>query len=196
MRFEVHRKRLGTAMNMSIENNTRLHLGFYDELNKVKVLTVTNDIEHRLVIMGVVNGKEKLIDLLDEAGIDHYTVGGDPGLIPPSLPTAIKVTPHKIVNTLDEGFRMVDERQLKILSGETLTEEELSISMPLSLHVFSSYTTIDEGFPRIVNWFKTQTKTVPTSWLERLVQTRSFSYEEMKEYSQNNRETRLSASAW
>ena len=195
MKFEVHRKRLGTAMNMGIENNTRLHLGFYDELNKVKVLTVTNDIEHRLVIMGVVNGKEKLIDLLDEAGIDHYTVGGDPGLIPPSLPTAIKVTPRKIVNTLDEGFRMVDERQLKILSGEPLTEEESSISMPLSLHVFSSYTTIDEGFPRIVNWFRARSETVPALWLEKLVQTRSFSYEEVKEFSQKNRETRLSASA-
>ena len=182
-------------MNMSIENNTRLHLGFYDELNKVKVHTVTNDIERRLVIMGVVNGKGELIDLCGEAGIDHYTVGGDPGLIPPSLPTAIKVTPRKIVNTLDEGFRMVDERQLKILSGEPLTEEESSISMPLSLHVFSSYTTIDEGFPRIVNWFKTHTETVSTFWLEKLVQTRSFSYEEVKEFSQKNRETRLSTSA-
>jgi len=85
---------------------------------------------------------------------------------------------------------MVDERQLKVLSGEPLTEEESSISMPLSLHVFSSYTTIDEGFPRIVNWFKTRTETL---WLEKLVQTRSFSYEEVKEYSQKNRETRLSA---
>ncbi len=55
MKFEVYRKRLGTAMNTSIENNTRLHLGFYDELNKVKVLTVTDDIERRLVIMGVVS---------------------------------------------------------------------------------------------------------------------------------------------
>src|SRR5260370_34967384 len=140
MKFGVHRKRLGTVMNMSIENNTRLHLGFYDELNKVKVLTVTNDIERPLVIMGVVNGKKQLIDLLDEAGIDHCTVGGDPGLIPPSLPIAFKVTPHKIVNTLDEGFRMVDERQRKLLSGEPWTEEESSISLPLPLHMFSSYT--------------------------------------------------------
>ena len=174
-------------MNLSIENNTRLHLGFYDELNQVKVLTTTNDIERRLVILGVVKGKEKLIDLFYLAGIDHYTVGGDPGLIPPSLPTAYKLTPPKIVNTLDDGFRMVYEIRLKILSGEPLTEEESSISMPLSLHVFSSYTPIDEGFPRIVNWFKTQ------AGLEKLVQTRSFSYEEVKEYSQKNRETRLSS---
>ncbi len=46
-----------------------------------------------------------------------------------------------------------------------------------------------------------QDKTVPTLWLQKLdggeilAQGRSFSYEEMKEYSQRNREMRLSASA-
>ena len=44
-------------------------------------------------------------------------------------------------------------------------------------------------------------KTVRTLWLQKLdvreiqAQGRSFSYEEVKEYSQRNRETRLSASA-
>lgn len=44
-------------------------------------------------------------------------------------------------------------------------------------------------------------ETVPTLWLQKLdlkeiqPQGRSFSYEEMKEYSQKNRETRLSKSA-
>lgn len=44
-------------------------------------------------------------------------------------------------------------------------------------------------------------KTVPTLWLQKLdvreiqAQGRSFSYEEVKEYSQKNRETRLSAPA-
>ena len=43
--------------------------------------------------------------------------------------------------------------------------------------------------------------TVPAVWLQKLdseetrAQGRSFSYEEVKEYSQRNRETRLSASA-
>lgn len=45
-----------------------------------------------------------------------------------------------------------------------------------------------------------QGKTVPTVWLQKLnveirAQGRSFSYEEVKEYSQKNRETRLSTSA-
>ena len=44
-------------------------------------------------------------------------------------------------------------------------------------------------------------QTVPTQWLQKLdvselqTQSRSFSYEEVKEYSQKNRETRLSAAA-
>jgi hypothetical protein len=44
-------------------------------------------------------------------------------------------------------------------------------------------------------------ETVPTLWLQKLdereikAQGRSFDYEEVKEYSQKNRETRLSASA-
>jgi hypothetical protein len=44
-------------------------------------------------------------------------------------------------------------------------------------------------------------KTVPTLWLQKLdekeinAQGRSFSYEEVKEYSQKNRETRLTAPA-
>lgn len=44
-------------------------------------------------------------------------------------------------------------------------------------------------------------KTLPTLWLQKLdarelqAQGRSFSYEEVKEYSQKNRETRVSASA-
>ena len=44
-------------------------------------------------------------------------------------------------------------------------------------------------------------KTLPTLWLQKLdvrelqAQGRSFSYEEVKEYSQKNRETRLSAPA-
>lgn len=44
-------------------------------------------------------------------------------------------------------------------------------------------------------------QTVPTQWLQKLdvselqAQSRSFSYEEVKEYSQKNRETRLSAAA-
>lgn len=141
---------------MNIEKNLRLYLNFLDELDLVKVLAVTNDWDRRIVTMGAVRGKEKLVDLLSEAEIDHYTLGGDSFAIPPSLPHSYEITPNRIVKTLDEGFRTANETQLRILRGEQLTEEELSFRMPLSLRVFSSSTTVREGLERVNNWFKNQ----------------------------------------
>jgi len=141
-------------MLMNIENNLCLYLNFLDELDLVKVLAVTNDWNQRIAIMGAVKGKEQLVDLLNAAEIDHYTVGGDSFAIPPSFPIAYEITPQKMVQSLDEAIRTVDETQLKILSGEQPTEEELSTRKPLSLRVFSSSTTVSEGLPRVQNWFK------------------------------------------
>ena len=141
-------------MVVNIQNNLCIYLNFLNELDLVKILAVTNDWDQHIVIMGAVKGKEQLVDLLNEAEIDHYAVGGDSFVIPPSLPLAYEITPQKMVKTLDEGFRTVDETQLKILRGEQPTEEELSIRMPLSLRVFSSSTTVNEGLPRVQNWFK------------------------------------------
>jgi len=141
-------------MVMNIENNLCLYLSFLDELDLVKVLAVTEDWDQRIAIMGGVKGKEQLADLLKEAGIDHYTVGGDSFAIPPSLPIAYEITPQKMVKSLDEAFRTVEETQLKILSGEQPAEEELSVREPVSLRVFSSTTTVSEGLPRVQDWFK------------------------------------------
>jgi hypothetical protein len=141
-------------MVVNIQNNLCIYLNFLNELDLVKILAVTNDWDQHIVIMGAVKGKEQLVDLLNEAEIDHYAVGGDSFAIPPSLPLAYEITPQKMVKTLDEGFRTADETQLKILRGEQPTEEELSIRMPLSLRVFSSSTTVNEGLRRVQNWFK------------------------------------------
>jgi hypothetical protein len=63
-------------MVVNIENNLCIYLNFLDELDLVKILAVTNDWGHRIAVMGAVKGKEQLVDLLNEADIDHYTVGG------------------------------------------------------------------------------------------------------------------------
>lgn len=141
-------------MVVNIQNNLCIYLNFLNELDLVKILAVTNHWDQHIVIMGAVKGKEQLVDLLNEAEIDHYAVGGDSFAMPPSLPLAYEITPQKMVKTLDEGFRTADETQLKILRGEQPTEEELSIRMPLSLRVFSSSTTVTEGLRRVQNWFK------------------------------------------
>ena len=141
-------------MIVNIENNLCLYLHFLDELDLVKVLAVTNDWNQRIATMGAVKGNEQLVHLLNAAEIDHYTVGGDSFAIPPSLPIASKITPQKMVQSLDEALRTVDETQLKILRGEQPTGEELATRKPLSLRVFSSTTTVGDGLPRVKDWFK------------------------------------------
>ena len=143
-------------MILNLEANLRLHLEFLDELDLVRVIAGTNDWDQRLAFMGVVKGKEQLVDLLDAAGIDHYTVGGDAGTIPPSLSAAYEIAPQKMVETPVEAIRTEEEMQLRILRGEQPTDEELSIRMPISLRVFSSTTAVREGLDRVQNWFKKQ----------------------------------------
>jgi len=141
-------------MVINIENNLCLYLNFLDELNLVKILAVTKDWAQPIAVIGGVKGREQLVDLLNEADIDHYTVGGDPGVIPPSLPVAYEITPQKMVESLDDAIRTVDETQLKILRGEQPTADELSVRRPISLRVFSSTTTVGEGLPRVQKWFQ------------------------------------------
>ena len=143
---------------MNIDNNLRLYLNFLDDLDLVKILAVTNDWDRRIVIMGAVSGKKRLVDLLKQAEIDHFMVGGDSFAMPPSLPSAYETTPQKMVQNLDEGFRTVDETRLRILKGEQLTEDELSFRMPLSLRVFSSSATVSDGLQRVQKWFENQTQ--------------------------------------
>jgi hypothetical protein len=138
---------------INIENTARLFIQFIDELEVVKVLAATND--YGLAVMGVVRGKAQLVDLLEEVGIDHYTLCGDSFSRPPSLPTAYDITPQNMAKSLEEAFQTVNERPLKILRGEQLTEEEVAVRRPLSLHVFSSFTTTTDGLQRVQNWFKT-----------------------------------------
>jgi hypothetical protein len=141
-------------MVMNIENNLRLHLEFLKELDQVKVLAGTNDWDQQLAFMGVVKGKEQLVDLLNVAGIDHHIVGGDIGTIPPSSPVAYDKTPQEMVKSLDEAFRTVDEAQLNILDRLQLTAEESTVRKPVSLHVYSSTTTVSKGLPRVQKWFE------------------------------------------
>ena len=140
-------------MFMNLKDKFCLHLGFLDELNLVKIFATTDDWSKRLVVMGGVRGKEDLTELLREANIDYYTVGGD---FPRSLPLAFEAVPAKIVDALDVCFRMVDETQLKIIRGEQTTPEELATRRPTALRVFSSTSPVSFGLERVAKWFKNQ----------------------------------------
>ena len=145
-------------MVMNIENNLRLYLHFKDELDLVEVLAGTNDWDQRIAIMGIVYGKEQLIELLNEAGIDYFTVGGDAGTIPATLPLGCERTPQEMVKSLDEAFRTADGTTLKILNREQPTAEELAAKKPVQVSVLSSSMTVSEGLSRVQNWFKNHTQ--------------------------------------
>ena len=106
----------------------------------------------------VVYGKEQLIELLNEAGIDYFTVGGDAGTIPATLPLGCERTPQEMVKSLDEAFRTADGTTLKILNREQPTAEELAAKKPVQVSVLSSSMTVSEGLSRVQNWFKNHTQ--------------------------------------
>jgi hypothetical protein len=141
-------------MVMNIENNLRLYLHFKDELDLVEVSAGTNDWDQRIAIMGIVQGKEQLIELLNEAGIDYFTVGGDAGTVPETLPLGYERTPQEMVKSLGEAFRTVDETKLKILNREQPTAEELATKKPIQVSALSSSTTVSEGLSHVQKWFK------------------------------------------
>lgn len=141
-------------MIMNIEKNLRLYLAFLDELNVVKITANTGEWDRPLVVVGGVKGKEKLVDLLNEAGIDYFTTGSDSSYFGGSLSVACELEPKRIVEALENRFRAVDETQLKILRGEEPTAEERATTRPVSLHVFSSSTTAREGVPRVAEWIE------------------------------------------
>lgn len=59
-----------------------------------------------------------------------------------------------IVDSLEKEFERAHDLQLKILSGDKLTDEEKSFSVRSLLHVCSSSLKTDDGLKRIQSWFE------------------------------------------
>ncbi len=133
-------------------DSLRLFLTFLDELKQVNVLAATNTIGSQLSTMGAVRGKEELRDLLDATGVDHYIICS--GELLTAIFTAYEKTPKQIVDGLEKEFKRAQELQLKILRGETLTDEERSFTVRPYLHVCSSSVKTDDGLERVRAWFR------------------------------------------
>jgi len=139
---------------MKIPNDRlRIFLTFPNELKLVKVLAATNRPYNQLRFMGVVEEKERLEDLLDEAGVDHYIICSGEPLTNNFRATAFENSPKQIADDLEEIFKTANELQLKILRGKVLTDAELSFTVPKRVHLCSSSVTADEGLARIQTWF-------------------------------------------
>jgi hypothetical protein len=87
--------------------------------------------------MGVVEGRDDLLELLETVAIDNYIICSGDLFSHPTF-TAYERRPKLIVQDLERMFQKADEIPLKILRGEQLAEDEESFTSLTSLHVCSS----------------------------------------------------------
>lgn len=139
---------------MVIANKLRLFLTFIDELKQVKVDAVTNRIESPIAVMGVVRGEHGLRELLEVAGIDHYLTSFVDAVNNICSMTAHPMSPKQIAGSLAKTFQKDHDLQMKILDGQSLTDDEMSFTTPKSFDVFSSTVSTDAGLKRVQDWFK------------------------------------------
>ncbi len=137
--------------------NLHLILTFVDELNRVEVQAATSDSELRLHHMGALQGRKQLEDLMENAGVDHYLIFSGDVIDNTLRAEAVERTPKQIAEGLERWFRRADEREMKIVDGQTLTDVERSFILPLSLRVCSSSTPTAEGLQSFRAWFLKRT---------------------------------------
>jgi len=142
---------------MQIANRLRLFLTFMDELKRVRVDAVTNAVESPIAIMGTIEGQDQLQKLLEAAGIDHYLTPFVDVVNNICFTKAYELSPKQIVGSLARAFHKDHDLQMKILDGQTLTDEETAFTPPKSFDVFSSTVSTDEGLKRVQDWFKAKT---------------------------------------
>ena len=95
------------------------------------------------------------MDLLDTAAVDNFIVCSGDILFRPNF-TAYERSPKLIVQDLEKLFQMADEIPLKMLRGEQLTEDEMSFTPLMSLHVCSSSVDGVGGLKRVHEWFESK----------------------------------------
>ena len=137
------------------QRDLRMFLTFYDRLNKVKVIAPRHPAGLELCIMGVVEGREKLFDLLRTVDVDHFIICSGDIFFNPKF-AAYERSPKSIVEDLETHFETADEIPLKILRGEQLTEDDKSFTRLTSLHVGSSSVEGVAGVERVHEWFKSK----------------------------------------
>jgi len=105
--------------------------------------------------MGVVKGREDLLDLFETVAVDHFIICSGDILFRPIF-KAYERSPKSIVQDLEKIFEIADEIPLKILRGEQLTEDEKSFTRLASLHVASSSVEGVAGLKRVHEWFESK----------------------------------------
>lgn len=141
--------------------NLRLYLTFVDGLKEIEIVAATNKTEPLLRPVGVVKGKQDLVDMMEAAAIDHYIVREGDVLRSTYRKIAIPQSPKLIVDHLEKRFKKHEDLPLKILEGHHLTDEEKSFAPPVDLEVCAGTLTTEEGLKRLDAWFKSKNKARP-----------------------------------
>lgn len=152
-RLSAAAQRGRTVRTLNPRRDLRMFLTFYDRLNKVKVIAPRHPAGLELCAMGVVEGREDLLDLLKTADVDHFIICSGDIFFNPKF-AAFERNPKSIVQDLETHFQTADEIPLKILRGEQLTEDDKSFTELTSLHVGSSSVEGVAGLERVHEWFE------------------------------------------
>lgn len=140
-------------MTIPIENFRAIFI-FVDKLSHVEIQVATNQRVHQIHPMGAVRGREQLLDLMEQTGIDRWIdFSGESGTIGP-VAQAIEATPKEIIDWLERNFQKEDGLELEILDREDkMPRAERSFRAPESLTVCSSCVTATAGVERLQEWF-------------------------------------------
>lgn len=144
-----------TVRMLDPQRNLRMFFSFPDRLNRVKVIAPRHPAGLELCIMGVVKGREDLLELLETVAVNHFIVCSGDLLLRPIF-SAYERSARSIVQDLDRHFQAADEIPLKILRGEQLTEDEKSFTRLTLLHVGSSSVEGVAGLKRVHEWFRSK----------------------------------------
>ena len=138
----------------SITDIFRVHLEFVDRLELVHAVAVpaiaSGAAESASVML---KGPKNVEEFLVAVGIDGYLVtSGDPCFRASLTCTLHRADPKSIVQNLKRRFDHEDAVQLKIISGESVRDSELSAKVPVSITLYAQSVTPSEGLKRVREW--------------------------------------------
>lgn len=138
---------------MSITDIFRLHLDFVDRLELIHAVAaaIASGAAESASVM--LKGSKNVEEFLAAVGIDGYLVATGDLCFPASLTCTLhRADPKSIVQNLKRRFDDEDAVQLKIISGESVRDSELSAKIPVSITLCAHSVTPSEGLKRVREW--------------------------------------------
>jgi hypothetical protein len=132
-------------MALLLTESLQLSLVFCNELERIKILASNPNVDVRVSVMGMVSGKEQLLNLLAEANADHYIFFNGDILAAQPQAVAVARNPQGVVEDLEATFQREHNIRMKLLNGETLTDDEWEFTVPQSVQVWSSSVPVMDG---------------------------------------------------